>query len=173
MASLSCACWTGVGSPARRLALPATRALAGMTEESAAAADPLLGAEEARREKLKKAGEAYFEKILAGQRARDPPLPASKPASGPKADGAAVPFDDTFHTVGAVVESALVKQYVLGTVYVACQAAGLVFAKVGGGRRHSWHSTCIGASFSAPPAGCWNCTDAAAARACRASDHPS
>lgn len=81
--------------------------------------------EDVRREKLKQAGAAYFEKVLAQTN-------RGKGTTGAK-EGLkqALPetFDDTFETVGAVVEGS--KLYVLGTVYVASLSSGMVFTKVG------------------------------------------
>lgn len=79
--------------------------------------------EDVRREKLKQAGAAYFEKVLAQTN-------RGKGTTGAK-EGLkqALPetFDDTFETVGAVVEGS--KLYVLGTVYVASLSSGMVFTK--------------------------------------------
>ena len=85
--------------------------------------DPLLSAEEARREKLKKAGAEYFERVLAqSNRGKEAALPAKE------APPVREPYDDTFATVGAVVEGS--KLYVLSTLFIVCQSTGMVFTKV-------------------------------------------
>lgn len=80
--------------------------------------------EQARREKLKKAGEAYFERILAQ---------AGSEAIPPKSKFTALPpvssVDQDLEAVGAVVEGA--RNYIIGTIFVASLAVVPVFAKVG------------------------------------------
>ncbi|PRW45565.1 hypothetical protein C2E21_6038 [Chlorella sorokiniana] len=119
-----------------------------MDELQKRAAPPPLSADEERRQRLKAAGEAYFAKVLNSSKTRDL-LGAAKSAAGSGAAGlaptapllpgggsAAAPaaprlplttFDEDFLQAGAVIEGA--RTYVLGILFVAAQAAQLVFLK--------------------------------------------
>ena len=94
--------------------------------------DPPLSAEaaeEARRDKLKQAGDAYFQALLAAEEAQSDA--GTHPAAPKPTVPSSIPLhlhDPDFLQVEAVVEGS--KVYVLGTLLVASQAASLVFIKV-------------------------------------------
>ena len=101
-----------------------------MVETAAAAA---ADAEAAKKEALRKAGQDYFETILAKAAAGRDPFVADAAARRRPADVEAV--DPDMETVGLVLKGA--KLYFIGTLFIAASTMQLLFVSVS----HSEHST--------------------------------
>jgi hypothetical protein len=108
--------------------------------------------EAARKEKLRVAGEEYFQRILAQTgTANLPPQSTKERPSGP---ALSVPgYDPDLEQIGGIVEGA--RTYLLGTLFVISQAASIVFIKVRAACRHMGgvaHQGCCGTGVPRAPA---------------------